>query len=86
MYFLGRLPTFPLRLLATGLSIALLLPAPGCTWFNWDDDPYSVSPSLEMGQEVSDEGADTEPFALTNEGRRIEDHLLNRERDAALRP
>jgi len=58
----------------------------GCAWLNPGDDHYNVAPTLEMGEQLSDGESDTDSFAVTNEGRRIEDRLLSRERRASMLP
>ncbi len=60
--------------------LALLLLSAGCSNPGLRNENLNLAPSLEMGQQVPQKGTDTEPFALTNEGRRIEDRLLSRQR------
>ncbi len=67
---------------ALGLATALLLT--GCSRNVVPNQGFSIAPTLESVSAPTS-GSDTEPFALTNEGRRIEDRLLNRQR-ASLAP
>jgi hypothetical protein len=39
-----------------------------------------------MGRQLPEDAPSSEPFALTNEGRQIEDRLLDRKRQSTLLP
>jgi hypothetical protein len=58
----------------------------GCSWFDFNEDRYNLAPSLEMGERVPDPDEPDEPWAMTNEGRQIEDRLLSRDRRNVLSP
>lgn len=64
--------------------LALLLLPAGCSHPGLRNDNLDLAPSLGMGTQVPQKGSDTEPFALTNEGRRIEDRMLSRQRPVLL--
>lgn len=64
--------------------LALFFVSAGCSNPGFRHDNLAPAPTLEMGQQVPQESNDTEPFALTNEGRRIEDRLLSRQRPVRL--
>lgn len=72
--------------LRTTALLAVLSMATGCSWFGWSKAPYSLAPSLEMGRQLPEDAPASEPFALTNEGRKIEDRLLDGKRKSTLLP
>jgi len=72
---------------ATLALLAALLAVPGCSWFNSSRDPYSLSPSLEMGEDLQKRDVDpTKRTAVSNEAREIEDRTLSRRRAEILLP
>ena len=83
---MSRLLNLARRGPATFALFAALL-APGCSWFDWTRDPYSLSPSLEMGDNLQKQDVDPAMrTAVSNEAREIEDRTLSRRRAEILLP
>ncbi len=66
------------------LGVVMLSVSAGCSHVGFHEQKLVPAPSLEMGQQIPRRSGDTEPFALTNEARQIEDRLLNRQRTVML--
>lgn len=66
------------------LALLTLIFLVGCSRLSSHNEKLSLAPTLEMGQKPSVRNSDTESFALTNEGRHIEDRLLDRRRGTLL--
>ncbi len=77
--FLSRRLTSIVRFGALYIVALVLLPA-GCSNPGFRNENLVPAPTLEMGQNMPRKDADTEPFALTNKGRQIEENLLGRQR------
>ncbi len=58
------------------LGALTLVLSVGCSHLGTKEPKLHVAPTLEMGRQLPERGGESEPFALTNEGRRIEENLL----------
>ncbi len=56
----------------------------GCSHVGFHEQKLVPAPTLEMGQQIPQRSGDTEPFAVTNQGQKIEDRLLSRQRTMML--
>ena len=83
------IPSRPIRLAVVARFVAVptllaLSFLAGCARLGSHNEKISLAPTLEMGQKLPASNGDTESFALTNEGRHIEDRLLDRRRGTLL--
>ncbi len=86
---MSPIPSRPIRLavvtrFGSVLTLLALSFLAGCARLGGHNENVSLAPTLEMGQKVPARNSDTESFALTNEGRHIEDRLLDRRRGTLL--
>ncbi len=66
------------------VALTLAALSAGCSNFGLQESELVPSPTLETGQRLPDRSSDTEPFAVTNEGKQIESRLLDRQRKIML--
>ncbi len=64
--------------------LTLAFHAAGCSNLGLKESNLTPAPAFETGRQLPRQTSDTEPFAVTNEGKQIEDRLLNRQRAVML--